>query len=117
MYYELRSYDIDPAGLEAYLQWANEKAIPLLRGAFGFRVIGFWYVVAKQGETVPPTNVHWMIAWESEAEMTARWATVRASAAWQEIFKNMLDPATGERKYHRKIQSVLLAPIPSSPLR
>jgi hypothetical protein len=119
MFYELRSYDIRPEGLEDYLRWANDKVIPLLTGHFGWKVIGFWQAVAKpeSGEERPETNVHWMIAWESERQMIDEWAKVRASQEWQTIFKEVIDPQTGERIYHRVIKSALLQPVPNSPLQ
>ena len=117
MYYELRSYDIVPDKIDQYLEWANQKAVPLLTSTFGFKVIGFWHAVQKTGEELPATNVHWMIAWESEQEMNERWAAARASAEWQTIFKEVTDPTTGERIYHKVIRSTLLKPIAASPLQ
>jgi hypothetical protein len=117
MFYELRSYDIVPEKIDDYLKWANAKAVPLLTGTFGFRVIGFWHAVQKAGEELPATNVHWMIAWDSEQQMVERWAAARASTEWQTIFKEITDPNTGERIYHKVIRSTLLKPIPASPLQ
>ncbi len=117
MCYELRSYDIVPHLLQDYLTWANHKVIPLLTGHFGWNVIGFWHAVDKAGEGAPSTNVHWMIAFESEQHMVDEWAKVRASTEWKMIFKEVIDPATGERIYHRVIKSTLLKPVSNSPLQ
>ena len=117
MYYELRSYDIRPDGLEDYLRWANDKVIPLLTGHFGWNVIGFWQAVDKAAEPAPSTNVHWMIQWESEQQMNDEWTKVRASEEWQTIFKEVTDPVTGERIYHRVIKTTLLKPVPNSALQ
>jgi hypothetical protein len=117
VFYELRSYDIDPDGLSAYLRWANDQALPLLVGSVGSWLIGFCHAVAKTGELVPTTNVHWVTAWESEQEMDEKWAAARASEGWQRIAKEIVDPATGRSRYHRRVQSTLLKAIPCSPLQ
>ena len=93
------------------------RPVPPLSGTFGFKVVGFWHAVAKSGEEAPATNVHWMIAWESEQQMNERWAAARASTAWQTIFRDVSDPLTGERTHHKVIRSTLLKPIPASPLQ
>ena len=116
MVYELRSYDIAPDKLDEYLAWANNKALPLLVGVYGFRLVGFWKVVPKTGEPAPTTNVHWIIAWESEAEMNEKWAAARASDAWKEIAKETVD-ANGNPVYHMRRQSNLLKAIPRSPFQ
>ena len=117
MVYELRSYDIDPARVEDYLTWANDRAMPILVGTHGFRLVGFWRALAKTNESLPTTNVHWLIAWESEQEMNDRWAAARASAAFQEAVREISDPATGQSMYHLRRQSTLLRGIPRSPLQ
>ena len=107
MLYELRSYDIDPERLDGYLEWANTRAMPILMGQFGFRVTGFWHAIETSEGPAPETNVHWIIAWESEAEMKERWAMAET-----------MDPEQPNgRKYHRVVRSKLLAPIPASPLQ
>jgi hypothetical protein len=55
--YELRSYDVDPALLYQYLAWANDQALPILLGQFGFRMIGFWHAVPPSSGEMPTTNV------------------------------------------------------------
>ena len=49
--------------------------------------------------------------------MRERWAAVFASDAWKTAWAEAVDPATGERKYHRQTRSVLLRALPRSPLR
>lgn len=113
MIYELRSYDIDPRLLDDYLAWANDRALPILVGRFGFRLVGFWYAVAPtqpDAGPVPPTNVHWIIAWTGEDEMSAQWAAARSSKEWQAINE-------GRPKYHLKVQATLLHAIPRSPFQ
>lgn len=118
MYYELRSYDINPERIDGYLEWANSRAMPILTKQFGFRLIGFWHTVATADAPVSETNVHWMIAWESEEEMRERWTIARASDAWKEAMSETMDPEQPNgRKYHRVVRSNLLAPIPVSPLQ
>ena len=113
MIYELRSYDIDPPLLDVYLAWANDKALPLLVGTFGFRLVGFWHAVAPtqpQVGPVPPTNVHWIIAWTDEAEKIAKWTAARASDEWAAI-------NVGRPKTHLRVQETLLRAIPRSPFQ
>jgi hypothetical protein len=108
MIYELRSYDIDPPLLDAYLVWANDQALPILVGKFAFRLVGFWYAVAPAAGEAPATNVHWMIAWESEQEMLDRWKEATSTEEWKAI-------GQGQPRYHLKIQRTLLKAIPRSP--
>jgi hypothetical protein len=111
--YELRSYDIDPSLLDEYLAWANNQALPILVGQFGFRMLGFWHAVAPstpEAGPLPPTNVHWIIAWHSEDEMLAQWTAARATDEWKAINSN-------RPKYHLKVQQTLLRAIPRSPFQ
>ncbi len=111
MIYELRQYAIEPTLLDEYLAWANDRALPFLTGTFGFRLVGFWRVTGSGDETPPgPINVVWLIAWQSETEMRETWTRVRSSPAWQAI-REGLPP------YWRERRSVVLQPIPYSPLQ
>jgi hypothetical protein len=117
MLYELRSYDIDPAWWDEWHAWATNRALPVLLDTFGFRLIGWWQALAKPGEPEPTTNLHWILAWESEAEMRERWAALLASDAWQAVWAEAIDPATGQRRWHRQTRSTLLCALPASPLQ
>jgi hypothetical protein len=113
MIYELRSYDIEPSLLDQYLAWANDRALPILVGTFGFRLIGFWHATAPskpEPGAAPATNVHWMIAWQSEDEMLARWQEATSTDEWSAINQ-------GPPKFHLKVQRTLLRAIPRSPLQ
>jgi hypothetical protein len=111
MLYELRCYDIDPDLMDEYLVWANDRAVPLLAGEFGFQVVGFWQVVAPaDGTATSPTNIHWIIAWQNEPEMLARWGEALASPQWAAIRE-------GQPRFHLKVERKLLQPIPRSPLQ
>ena len=116
MFYELRSYDIAPDKVDEYLNWADTRALPILIGQFGFRVVGFWRVVPKTGEDLPPTNVHWMIAWESEEEMNERRAAARASTEYRAVMQDATD-ASGNLIYHLQRQSTLLKGVHRSPFQ
>ena len=72
MLYELRSYDIDPERIDGYLEWANNRAMPILIGQFGFRVKGFWHAIETSEGPAPETNVHWIIAWDWTRRTKAR---------------------------------------------
>ena len=89
MIYELRTYWIDPAVLDVYIDWVNTKAQPLQREKFGFRTIGFWRIVdEEEGEPDGP-NITWMAAWESREERDRVWTEIRASAEWAQIREGM----------------------------
>jgi hypothetical protein len=108
MIYELRSYDIDPAVLDRYLEVVNTRVIPLLINEFKFNVIGFWHAAGSTADAA--TNVHWIVAWESEEEMLRRWDEAKATEVWAEAWR-------GEPKFHLKIVRTMLSPIPVSPLQ
>jgi hypothetical protein len=86
--YELRTYWVDPAFRDGYEEWANTVALPILQGAFGFRVVGFWVVKSSHPSraTFPapeaPFTVAWIIAWKDVAERDAAWKAVLASPEW-----------------------------------
>jgi hypothetical protein len=117
MFYELRGYDVDPDQWDAFIAWGDEHIAPVLFDQFGFRLVGRWEVVPKAGETPPATNYHWILAWESEAEMHGRWAAVFASDSWKAAWGRQVDPATGKSRYITKFSSTLLRPLPLSPLQ
>ncbi len=106
--YELRSYDIDPALLDRYLAWANDQALPILVGKYGFRLVGFWHAVASSGGEAPATNVHWIICWQSEEEMVNRWKEATSTEEWKAI-------GQGQPRFHLKVQRTLRKAIPRSP--
>ena len=86
MIYELRSYWIEPSLLDTYITWVNDKAQPLQRGKFGFRVIGFWTVAGEDGTIAPDgPNVVWMTAWEDRGERDRVWSELRGSPEWAAI--------------------------------
>ena len=112
MVYEIRSYDIEPAMLGGYETWANEKALPLLIGSFGFDVVGFW----KKTGTPPeireesPMNIVWIIRWDSEDQRNERWKQVRASDAWKAIREDA-------PPFWKKIDSKFVTPVAGSPMQ
>ena len=110
MIYELRMYDIDPPMMEAYLKWANDTALPLLIDRFKLDVVGFWHQTAipPEIEQGTPTNVVWMIRWQSEEERNAAWKQIRAHPEWKAI-RDHAPP------YWKKIDSQLMTTIPRSP--
>jgi len=110
MIYELRSYNIDPALLDQYLAWANDGALPILVGKFGFRMIGFWHAIAPANGEIPETNVHWIIAWHTESEMLDRWKEATSTDEWKAI-------GQGQPRFHLKAQRTLLQAIPRSPFQ
>jgi len=106
--YELRSYDIDPSLLDESLNCANDRALPILVGQFGSRMVGFWHAVGS--EPVSPTNVHWTNAWHSKEEMLARWDEARATEQWKVTDQD-------HPKFHLKVQRTVLRAIPRSPFQ
>lgn len=90
MVYELRTYWVEPQFIDGYQEWANNHALPVLQGQFGFRVVGFWINDASRPSrpTFPavddPFTVAWVLAWQDEAERDAAWKAVLASSEWAE---------------------------------
>ena len=112
MLYELRSYFIEPTLIDEYLAWANDKALPILQGDHGFRVLGFWRVdeIDSRGEDEEPTVV-WLVAWQDREERERQWSAARASARWAEARE-------GRPNYHRRPAVITyLSGIPRSPLQ
>jgi hypothetical protein len=112
MFYELRQYDIYPEVWDEYLVWAETKAFPVLLDELQFPLVGFWQNVAKADGPEPTSNILWILAWESEEEMRAKWAAWRSAPRYKEIWEGVGDPVTGQTKYHRQIRSTLLRSLP-----
>lgn len=111
MLYELRSYWIEPEQLDAYLDWADTKALPVLQGECGFRLVGFWRVEDADPADDDPPNVTWLLAWRDREEREARWSAARSSASWAMINEN-------RAKFHRRPGAVrFLVGTPRSPLQ
>ena len=112
MLYEVRSYDIEPTMLDDYVVWASEKALPLLRGHFGFDVVGFWRKTGAPPEVQEPspTNIVWIVRWKSEEQRNQSWQRVRESKEWKAIRE-------GTPSYWNKTDSSFMIPIPGSPMQ
>ena len=111
MLYELRSYWIEPSQLDAYLAWADTKALPVLQGECGFRLVGFWRVEGADGTDDDPPNVTWLLAWRDRAEREERWAMARSSASWAKINED-------RPKFHRRPGAIrFLVGTPRSPFQ
>jgi hypothetical protein len=104
--YELRSYDIVPELVQEYLGWINEHALPVMR-RFGFRIVGFWWVAKDGTDTRPRTNIRWIVAWDSEEQMEARWAEMKASEEWQAVWRMVKDDSNRSR-FHRGTRRAIL---------
>lgn len=106
MIYELRSYDIVPESMEEYLSWISQHGLPVMR-RFGFRIVGFWWVRKDGKDSRPRTNIRWIVAWESEEEMTRQWAAMKASEEWQAAWALVLDE-DGRSRFHRGTRRAIL---------
>lgn len=95
MIYELRTYWVEPKFRDGYEEWANNHALPVLQGKYGFRVVGFWVVESSRPSrpTFPavddPFTVAWILAWNDEAERDAAWKEVLGSDDWVEVQKRV----------------------------
>jgi len=110
--FELRNYWVEPSLIDQYLEWANNRALPVIQGEFGGRLVGFWRVDGLDGtvEDDPP-NVIWMLAWKDRAERDRVWGEIRASASWAR-------GREGIPTFHRRPGAVrFLTGIPRSPLQ
>lgn len=91
MIYELRTYWVEPSFRSGYEEWANNHALPVLQGTFGFRVVGFWVVDSSKPSraTFPavddPFTVAWILAWKDEAERDTAWKAVLSSPEWAAV--------------------------------
>lgn len=117
MLYELCSYDVHPDRWDDFVAWTDTRAIPVLSGQFGYRLVGRWQTVPQAGEAVPATNYHYLLAWDDEDDWRARRALAAASEAWHDAWAETIDPDTGESKYFLRINHTLLRPFPDSPLQ
>jgi NIPSNAP len=95
MIYELRSYYLLRDHIASYLTWANAKALPLLQGQFGFRVVGFWRtaeVISTDGTAVDEDgpDVVWLIAWVDRAEREKRWTTLESDELWRDTVSEVV---------------------------
>jgi hypothetical protein len=112
MLYELRMYDITPAMMDQYLDWANNQALPLLIDKFKLDVVGFWRQtdIPPEIERGTPTNVVWMIRWPSREKRNETWKYIRSHPEWKAI-RDHAPP------YWNKIDSQLMEPVPRSPMQ
>ena len=80
---QLRVYRIDPAAREAFHARFRDHAARLMR-AQGFRIVAMWEEDRRLlGED--ELNFVYLLAWEDEAEMQAKWAAFMAQEEWAEI--------------------------------
>jgi hypothetical protein len=80
MIYEMRNYHAAPGKLRALIaRFANVTDAVFKK--CGFRVMGYWT------EGVGDNNVlHYMLAWEDDAERQEKWALFRADTDRQKAF-------------------------------
>ncbi|MDF2232046.1 NIPSNAP family protein [Albimonas sp. CAU 1670] len=80
---QLRVYRIDPQAREAFHARFRDHAARLMR-AQGFRILAMWEEDRRpRGED--ELNFVYLLAWEDEAEMDAKWAAFMALEEWAEI--------------------------------
>ena len=106
MIYELRSYDIVTDRLQEYLAWISRHGLPVMR-RFGFRIVGFWWVARDGNDAKPRTNIRWMVAWESEEEMTRQWDAMKDSEDWKAAWALVLGD-DGRSRFHRRTRRAIL---------
>ena len=72
MFYEMRTYEALPGKLRSIVdRFGNVPHGCFLK--YGFRPIGYW--TESVGDN---TKLHYMLAWEDDAERQAKWAEFRA---------------------------------------
>jgi hypothetical protein len=104
--YELRSYDIVPELVQEYLAWIHDHALPVMR-RFGFQIVGFWWVAKDGTDPRPRTNIRWIVAWDSQEQMEAQWARMKASEEWQAVWRMVKDDSNRSR-FHRGTRRAIL---------
>lgn len=80
MIYEMRSYEAAPGKLRAVVQRFAETTDRLFK-RHGFRPIGYWTEYVGDN-----TKLHYMLAWESDAERVAKWDEFRTDPERAEAF-------------------------------
>ena len=79
---QLRVYRIDPEAREAFHARFRDHAARLMRD-HGFRILAMWEEDRRPAEDA--LNFVYLLAWEDEAEMKARWAEFMALEEWAAI--------------------------------
>ena len=72
MIYEMRTYEAAPGKLRTLVTRFGESTDRLFK-KYGFRPVGYW--TESIGDN---TKLHYMLAWENDAERLAKWAEFRA---------------------------------------
>ena len=80
---QLRIYRIDPATAGAFHDRFRDHAARIM-GRRGFRILAMWEAEGE-AEGAPTLDFVYLLAWEHEAEMQARWEDFIADPEWAEI--------------------------------
>ena len=90
MVYEIRNYHYEPAKFDAYKEWATREAVPVLKQ--NLDVVGFWLNSSDAPEykgsaqmdlPLGPSNVTWIIRWDSMQARVDGWKRLSQNADWQ----------------------------------
>ena len=80
MIYEMRTYEAMPGKLRTLIDRFGNTTDGLFK-KYGFRPVGYW--TESIGDS---TKLHYMLAWEDDAERLTKWAEFRADPERARVF-------------------------------
>ena len=80
MIYEMRSYEAMPGKLQTLIGRFRDTTDGLFK-KYGFRPVGYWTEAVGDN-----TKLHYMLAWEDDADRRAKWAQFREDPDRARIF-------------------------------
>ncbi len=92
MLYEIRNYHIKPEKFEEWKKWIRETGLPFIKSKMD--LVGFWLKndmtpeirSSIEEEALGPSNVTWIVRWQSKEQRDKTWQDFRGSDEWQHIF-------------------------------
>lgn len=104
MIFEIRNYHYEPTLMQAYKEWAQQRALPYLREHLDLDLVGFWVnldepvqVDGKPLDELGSATVTWILRWDDLAVRNATMDKLLDTPEWQAIMKT--NP--GFEYYHR----------------
>jgi hypothetical protein len=111
MIYEIRTYTLQPGGLEPWLELYESKALPVIAGIEAMKLVGYFYTEAGAAEEGGATRVVHLWSYPDAAAREAAHAALGASEAWTQGF------VAAARPYLAMQEHAVLTPVAFSPLQ
>jgi hypothetical protein len=106
MIYEIRTYTLQPGGLEPWLELYERKALPVIAGIGTMKLVGYF-----QTEEGGATRVVHIWSYPDAAAREAAHAALGASEAWTQGFVAVARPYLASQEH------AVLTPVSFSPLQ